>query len=502
MQMIAENGNLSTNGITFTSPAPSVLDTWAAESEVNPSEPVQSKITELLAHISKAPSKSALQSDILKNVSEYITLTESELEQVRAAVEKAGVTATWWNRDFKPVLRRQAKANQPNESGTISNKIRTQLKELGYEFSYNLCTGETLVNGDPINDGTAATIRVQMRDAGTSSIKAVEDIYTADAHQNRFHPVQRYLNSLQWDGQDHIAALASHVTDSHEPIKYSDGSERTVFHAFLRRFLIGAVARAYRRGVQVPMLVLSGAQGRGKSFLAKWLCPLPDMLIESAIYPDNSDHMKYLASKWIWAVDELGATTRRADIEGLKAFITKDVATFRAAYARYGSNLSALACFIGTVNDSGAGFLNDPTGNRRFAAVDLTSIERSYSTVIDTNQVWAQASVLYQAGESWTFTAEEVEASSLNAESHQATDPVTEVIARHFTIGTGNSMTADEIMDCLIKTHDFKLSKDSAFATKIGIAMKKLEIEKERVSVNGVRIYKYIGITHTPNKEI
>ena len=83
------------------------------------------------------------------------------------------------------------------------------------------------------------------------------------------------------------------------------------------------------------MLVLSGAQGKGKSYLAKWLCPLPDMFIESAIYPDNTDHLKYLASRWIWAVDELGATTRRADIEGLKAFITKDVATFRAVYARY-----------------------------------------------------------------------------------------------------------------------------------------------------------------------
>lgn len=477
------------------------LATLAARNEVLSVRIEQPKVANLLEHVRLAPNKNALQADLLRSIDQYAQLTEAELEQVRGEIEKAGVTATWWNREFKPSLRRHIRSNQPDTGTTLSEKIRTQLRDLGWEFSYNLCTGETLVNDEPINDGIAATIRVQMRDAGVSSIKAVEDIYLADAHKNSYHPVIRYFDTLQWDGQDHISALAAHITDGHRPIQYKDGTNRTVIHAFLRSWLIGAVARAYRRGVQVPMLILSGVQGKGKSYLAKWLCPLPEMFIESAIYPDNSDHMKYLASKWIWAVDELGATTRRADVESLKAFITKDVATFRAAYARYGSNLPTLACFIGTVNDTGAGFLNDPTGNRRFAVVDLTNIDQGYSKTIDINQVWAQAYALYRAGESWMFSTEEAAAATANAEIHQSADPVSEVIARHFTIDLQRhdwQMEADEIMDCLIDTHKFKRQKDLAFSMAIGVALKRLGVPKIRPN----RIYKYVGVKHTPNKEM
>ena len=494
--MITEYAQKSTSVATDVSTPWHNLAALAAENEV---KPVQSTLADLLDHITKAPNKNALQADLMKNVSQYAALTEPEIEQVRIEAERLGVTATWWSRDFKPALRRQTQASKSTDGVTLSEKIKAQLKGFGYEFSHNLCTGDILVNGEPINDGIAATIRVKMRDAGTSSIKAVEDVCAADAHQNSFHPVRQYLDSLQWDGSDHIAALAHCITDSHEPLQYADGTQRAVFHAFLRRWLIGAVTRAYCRNVQPPMLVLSGAQGKGKSYLAKWLCPLPDMFIESAIYPDNKDHLKWLAGRWIWAVDELGATTRRADIEGLKAFITKDMATFRAAWGRYDSNLIALASFIGTVNDSGAGFLNDPTGNRRFAVVDVQDIDHSYSKTVDLNQVWAQATALYRAGEPWQLDTEEAKVSATNSESHQATDPVMEVIAQHFEIDQSQrdwQMTTDEIMDCLIESHKFRQSKDKAFSTAIGIALKKLGAGKERFN----RVRKYVGIKHVPNK--
>ena len=73
-----------------------------------------------------------------------------------------------------------------------------------------------------------------------------------------FDPVNDYLDHLpQWDGRDHIAALAARV-----PTQYRDWPQ------LFRRWFLGMVAQA--RGMSpdhgnslVPLLI--GAQGTGKS---------------------------------------------------------------------------------------------------------------------------------------------------------------------------------------------------------------------------------------------
>ena len=75
---------------------------------------------------------------------------------------------------------------------------------------------------------------------------------------------------------------------------------------------------------QNPMLVLDGDQDIGKSTFCKFLAsPLPELFVEDAIHPDDKEHHRYLATKWIWEVAELGATTRRQDQEAIKSFLTK-----------------------------------------------------------------------------------------------------------------------------------------------------------------------------------
>ncbi len=180
-------------------------------------------------------------------------------------------------------------------------------------------------------------------------------------------PVRDYLGATAWDGRDHIGALAAHFTDAHEVITYADGTARTVMHAWLRRWLIGAVGKVYGKA-QNPMLTLTGGQGIGKSHFVQWLCSgLPDLHVELAIRPDSTDQLKLLSTKWIWEVAELGATTRRADREALKSFITLGYATYRPPYGRYELHKPALASFIGTVNPDGAGFLNARPGIGAFS---------------------------------------------------------------------------------------------------------------------------------------
>jgi putative DNA primase/helicase len=203
---------------------------------------------------------------------------------------------------------------------------------------------------------------------------------------------------------------------------------------------------------QNPVLVLDGPQNLGKSSFARWIgSPLPELMIEGPIRPDDKDHQRFLASMWIWEISELGATTRRADREALKDFITKHEVTFRKPYDRHPVSKPALASFIGTINNEN-GFLTDPTGNRRFLTVRLKSIDWRYLDEIDINQLWAQAYALYKDGASWTLTPVEIAARDARNAEYMVEDPYEGWILKYYDADESQTdwlTTTTEITDCL-----------------------------------------------------
>ncbi len=114
------------------------------------------------------------------------------------------------------------------------------------------------------------------------------------------------------------------------------------------------------------------------------------MFVDSGISPDEKDCSLLALRAWTWEISELGATTRRADVEALKAFLSREQFTVRPAYGHYEIVKPALASFIGTVNNS-TGIFSDPTGSRRFWAMTITRLDWSYSEHMDVHEVWAEA---------------------------------------------------------------------------------------------------------------
>jgi len=318
-----------------------------------------------------------------------------------------------------PLMNAQAKR-------VMSSEYMSALAALGYQFRLNVCTDRTEVNQEPLSDVRAAEIRARMRDLGFEHTMRFEDAYTAAALGNPFHPVQAYLDDLSWDGQDHIDRLASFFPDLHGALP-----------TFLRRWLIGAIAKVYQ-AEQNRMLVLDGPQNVGKSHFAQWLCkPLANLFVEGPIDPDNKDHHLRLISSWIWEVAELGSTTRRADQEALKHFLTVRQVTVRKPYGKHDMIKPALASFIGTVNNE-AGILSDPTGHRRFMVVHLVDIDWKY-TKLDIHQIWAQAKALYDQGETWHLEGQEQNMANTANEEYQIEDPLLSYVLQRFEI-TGDRL--------------------------------------------------------------
>lgn len=360
------------------------------------------------------------------------------------------------------------------------------LSRLGHSFALNACDDRIEVDDELLTDVQEATIRTELRDQGLRFMSWARDAYIAEAARNVYHPVKRYLESLEWDGKDHIAALAGHIKDRHG-----------TFSVYLRSFLIGAVAKCYSQA-QNPMLVLDGQQGIGKSYLAKWLAsPLKDYYLESPIDPGNKDHHIRLMRTWIWEVGELGSTTRRADREALKYFLTIRNVTVRKPYGRYDIVKPALASFIGTVNND-AGFLDDPTGSRRFRTCTLEAIDWSYAS-LDVNQIWAQAYALYRAGKPWDLTNDEAaQASEINTE-YEIEDPLHDLLQLHFEIDPAQSdwsLPTVRIREHLLQCAAWRLKDPTTEAMAIQSALKKPGLKKTRVKdpKTQKRVNGYIGI--------
>jgi hypothetical protein len=391
------------------------------------------------------------------------------------------------------VFQRVGELQQQNQSASTSSKnpktkeYLKALQALGYAFKFNVCTGEVEVDGKPMIDPTAAEIRQKMRDAGFPQSGVVEDVYLVEAYRNRYHPIKEYLNSLSYDGGHYIDLLSSFVSDRHG-----------AFPAFFKRWLIGSVAKVMA-AEQNPMLVLDGPQGIGKSEFVKWLSsPMYEYFYEGPIDPDDKDTYKRLMRKWVWEVSELGATTRRTDREALKAFVTMREVTVRLPYAQYDTRGPAMASLVGTLNSEG-GFLNDPTGNRRFLTCSLTDIDwRGYTKAVEPDHVWAEAYALYLAGEPWHLTEAEKKLAGEINEEYELDDPIEGLIKKFFEIDVDQpwwtpsidilAVLEDPVRGALKGTTKSNSMALSACMTRLGLKKCKRQNQQNQY-VNG-----YLGI--------
>jgi len=372
----------------------------------------------------------------------------------------------------------------------------TALESLGYYFQLNDCTDRVEVNGIPITDVKESQIKSDLRNIGLRQVNVARDHYIAHANiEGKYHPVHKYLDRLEWDGRGHIAKLASYFDDKHG-----------AFPFILRRFLIGAVAKSFL-GERNRMLVLDGSQYLGKSYFVRWLVPermRKEHYLESPINPDIKDHRIRLVSTWIWEVAELGSTTRRADREALKHFLSMQQVTVRVPYAHFDINKPALSSFVGTINNE-AGFLNDPTGHTRYMTVHLEDIDWSYSKEVDINQVWAEAYHAYKAEETWRLEGHERETVQKINEGYEISDPLTDLIATLFEVdpSRGDWWLATNKIREILKREDWALRTPRGESMAISSELSRLGCEPKRGSdpENGARVRGYQGIRYRLKNE-
>jgi predicted P-loop ATPase len=153
------------------------------------------------------------------------------------------------------------------------------------------------------------------------------------------------------------------------------------------------------------VLILEGPQGTLKS-----------SALQALANPWFTDRISNLGSKdaamevagvWLIEMSELDALMKASN-SAIKSFVSRRSDRFRPPYGKHVVDHPRQCVFAGTINPL-EGYLNDPTGARRFWPVVCGGIDLE-TLIRDRDQLWAEALVRFQDGMPWWLDTAELEA--------------------------------------------------------------------------------------------
>lgn len=286
-----------------------------------------------------------------------------------------------------------------NPVGTVAN-YATVLEHdpMFADLRYNVLTHryERLRNGRPAawtDADDAESILWIARTYGFENHKTFPVAIDAMQRAISYHPLQQLVQSLKWDNTPRIDGFLC---------KWCGAPDTPYIREASRLLFAGGIHRLFNAGVKFDeTLVLTGAQGSGKSTLVRWLA-MKDEYFAELLTVDGKQGAETLEGKWIIELSELLAMRTARATEAVKSFLSRLTDTYRPAYGHRVADFPRSCIIIGTSNNDR--FINDPTGGRRFYPVPMTvSAEWLYGHEAecrqDIAQCWAEAYTFYSSND-------------------------------------------------------------------------------------------------------
>ena len=327
----------------------------------------------------------------MKSISEQATEI-ANLAEVRAA-------RTNWKEDLVTNRNGEYSGNELNAITALEQAPQLQGLVAYNEFSDEVTIMQpapwrNIKDPEPWSDVDRIELQawLQAQEISVNRANVVQDAVITVARRKTYNPVTEYLDGLEWDHTFRLAHWLDEYMGAIGEPRYLD--------AIGPKILVGAVARAYEPGCKLDVVpVLEGPQGKGKSTAVRILG-----------HPWNADGVPDLSTKdaaiqiqgvWLVELEELTSMSR-ADVEHVKAFLSRSTDRYRPPYGRNAVNRPRRCAFIASTNLQD--YLKDETGNRRFwpircRGIDLAALQR------DKDQLWAEAVHEYRNGLQWHLSA-------------------------------------------------------------------------------------------------
>lgn len=292
------------------------------------------------------------------------------------------------------------------------------------------------------------------------------------AAKNRYHPLQDYLNGLQWDGRARMDYWLSQYM----------GVRNTEYSLIAgNMFLIGLVARAFQPGCRMrTMPIFEGRQFRGKSTAISILGG--DWFSDTQLDLRNlKEAYQLIQGVWIYEIAELDAFNR-SETTTIKAFISSPKDRFRAPYERAPRDYLRETVFVGSTNQDE--YFKDTTGNTRYWPLRCDDFDSIHLDLLreDRDQLFAQAVCRYREGARWWPSEDEQNRLFEPEQSFREIMDPWETMAVNYLNSSAvfnQVSTTQMLMECF-KVEPSKIDPQRSMATRIGGLMKRLGWKKER----------------------
>jgi len=321
-----------------------------------------------------------------------------------------------------------------------------------------------------------------MRLGSDKLLRCIEDV----AMQDRFHPVRDYFNELQWDGKPRLATHFQRCLKvTEEPPEY--------LARIATMWFVAGVARVFEPGCKFDnMLVLEGKQDYGKSL---WLRTIGTFGrdIEECYYTDaitidmieERGSILKLQGNLIIEFPELSGMGKK-DQDQIKRWITLQWDEVEVKYRQRTQVMQRQFILAGTYNPiQGEGWLNDPTGGRRFWPVTVGGFVDVEGVRAEREQLWAEAVHIYRQG--YTLYIDKSDPVYLMAQQAQAQRATVDIwhdaVAK--IVSEGPFWSSSEILDKL----GLPVAKQGMMEKRrVSKVMSQLGWEYKERSINGSRM--------------
>jgi predicted P-loop ATPase len=250
--------------------------------------------------------------------------------------------------------------------------------------------------------------------------KHVRDAVVSLALEHCFDPVADMLADAEanWDSVERLDRMAA---------DYFSCEDTPLNAACVRKTMIAAVARVRQPGCKFDTIpVLESPEGKNKSTALRVLAGDENFSDEKIIGKDSREVQEQLAAVWIHENADL-AGMRRAEVETVKAYASRQVDCARPAYGRFLKQQKRHSIEVGTTN--GDEYLQSQTGNRRFWPMTVLKAIDIEKLRADRLQLWGEAAHYQSRGEALTIDEKMWSDAGEEQEKRRVKDPWETVLA-------------------------------------------------------------------------
>ena len=298
--------------------------------------------------------------------------------------------------------------------------------------------------------------------------------YVESTFVQDYDPIMEYLSALpEWDGDNHIEKFASRIqTDNRDWAKN--------FH----QWFLGMVAQWMGRNTMhgnamVPLII--GAQGDGKSTFCRMILPeqLQSYYTDRIDFTNKNDAEKSLTRFALINVDEYDSITKRQNAF-LKHILQKADVKMRNLYESLIQQKQRYAAFIGTTNDPSP--LTDITGSRRYLCIQSKG-KIDTVTVVDYDQLYAQAKAEILRGDKTYFDNEQERIIQLSNADFQQFDDLEEAFfslyRRPMKTENGRKISVTDLLNTMHSKFPY-VRADAGNLRKLGKMLRQRKFEHFR----------------------